>query len=194
VAGGPFGGDIHYYQPQVSSAYYFPTFWKFVFSLSGRVSWVNSFAPDKDVPTSERFFLGGADTIRGYNTNSIAPREKSVDDFGRPVVRSLPGRIMTLFNAEYKFPIVQERNRTIFQGAFFIDVGGSWQRTEDVSLTTGRLDSRMKAGAGFGFRFKTPVFPIRLDFGIPLNPRNTDVYRQGDSHGLEPYFTIGNIF
>jgi outer membrane translocation and assembly module TamA len=52
----------------------------------------------------------------------------------------------------------------------------------------------MKAGVGFGFRFKTPVFPIRLDFGIPLNPRDTDGSRQGDSKSLQPYFTIGNIF
>jgi outer membrane protein insertion porin family len=101
---------------------------------------------------------------------------------------------MTLFNAEYKFPIVQEHNRTIFQGAFFLDAGGTWLRTSDIDFTTGKTDNRMKAGAGFGFRFKTPVFPIRLDFAIPLNPRNTDTTRQGDSHGLQPYFTIGNLF
>jgi outer membrane translocation and assembly module TamA len=47
---------------------------------------------------------------------------------------------------------------------------------------------------GFGFRFKTPVFPIRLDFAMPLNPRSTDGTRQGDARGLQPYFTIGNIF
>lgn len=194
VAGGPFGGDINYYQPQVSSSWYFPTFWKFVFSISGRAAWVNNFSPSQDVPTSERFFLGGPDTIRGYNTNSIAPRFEEVDEFGQTTVSQTPGRIMTLFNFEYKFPIVQERNRTIFQGAFFLDVGGSWLNTDDISFTTGSLDRRMKAGAGFGFRFKTPVFPIRLDFGFPLNPRDSDIYRQGDSHGLQPYFTIGNIF
>ena len=34
LAGGPFGGDIHYYKPQVTSAVYFPTFWKFVLSVA----------------------------------------------------------------------------------------------------------------------------------------------------------------
>ena len=72
--------------------------------------------------------------------------------------------------------------------------GGTWLRTNDIEFATGRGDNRMKAGAGFGFRFKTPVFPIRLDFAIPLNPRNTDDTRQGDSRSLQPYFTIGNIF
>ncbi|MCG3203882.1 MAG: Outer membrane protein assembly factor BamA [Elusimicrobia bacterium] len=194
TSGGPFGGEINYYKPQFTSSAFFPTFWKFVFSVSGRVAWVNSFSPSIDVPSSERFFLGGPDTLRGYDNNSITPRVLVDNEYGSQEYSQIPGRILTLFNFEYKFPIVQERNKTIFQGAFFLDVGGTWLETGDIDFTTGRLDNRMKAGAGFGFRFKTPVFPIRLDFGIPLNPRNTDSSRQGDSRGLQPYFTIGNVF
>ncbi len=194
LAGGPYGGDINYYKPQLDSAYYIPTFWKFVLSVSGKVAWANKFAPSKDVPSSERFFLGGPDTIRGYDTNSIVPRVRQNTETGTTEINQIPGRILTLFNAEYKFPIVQEHNRTIFQGAFFLDVGGTWLKTSDIDFRTGATDNRMKAGAGFGFRFKTPVFPIRLDFGIPLTPRKTDGTRQGDSHSLQPYFTIGNIF
>ncbi len=194
TAGGPFGGEINYYKPQVTSAVYLPTFWKFVFSVSGRIAWINPFSPSNDVPSSERFFLGGPDTIRGYNNNSITPRTFEKNLFGIEEVSQVPGKIMTLFNAEYKFPIVQEHNKTIFQGAFFLDVGGTWLHTSDVEFATGKTDKRMKAGCGFGFRFKTPVFPIRLDFGIPLTPRDTDTSRQGDSHGIQPYFTIGNLF
>ena len=101
---------------------------------------------------------------------------------------------MSLFNAEYKFPIVQEHNKTIFQGAFFMDVGGVWEDPSQVHFTTGRTDNTMKAGVGFGFRFKTPVFPIRLDFGVPLNPRQANQGRPADKVGIQPYFTIGNIF
>jgi outer membrane protein insertion porin family len=194
TAGGPFGGDINYYKPQLLGSYYIPTFWKFVFTASARLAWVNSFAPSQDVPSSERFYLGGPDTIRGYDNNSIVATDHIPDNVGIERRSSIPGRILSLFNFEYKFPIVQEKNKTIFQGAFFCDIGGTWLRSSDIDFTTGALDNRMKAGAGFGFRFKTPVFPIRLDFGIPLTPRSTDNTRQGDSHGLQPYFTIGNIF
>lgn len=194
VAGGPWGGDINYYKPQVSSSWFFPTFWKFVLSASGRFAWVNHFSPSRDVPTSERFFLGGADDVRGYSNNSIAPRTVQTDEAGIVEIKPVPGRILAVFNLEYKFPIVQEHNRTIFQGALFADAGGTWLDTNDVTLTTGRLDRRMKASVGFGFRFKTPVFPIRLDFAIPLNPRPSDPTRQGDSKSLQPHFTIGNIF
>jgi len=194
VAGGPFGGDIHYYKPQVTSSLFIPTFWRFVLAFNGRIAWVNKFSPSKDVSSSERFFLGGPDDIRGYDNNSIIPRVFERNEFGIEEVSQIPGRIMSIFNVEYKFPIVRERNRTIFQGAFFLDVGGTWLRTDDIDFTTGGLDKRLKAGVGFGFRFKTPVFPIRLDFAIPLNPRDTDTSRQGDSRSLQPYFTIGNIF
>lgn len=194
LAGGPFGGDIDYYKPLVTSSWYFPTFWKFVFSLNARASWVNNFFPSRDVPSSERFYLGGVDTVRGYDQSSILPRVFEKDQFGNLIARELPGRMYALFNAEYKFPIVQEGNRTIFQGAFFLDVGGNWLSTDDIRLTTGTEDKRMKAGAGFGFRFKTPVFPIRLDFAFPLNPRPADAFRGKDPVGLQPYFTIGNIF
>ncbi|MCB4755676.1 MAG: outer membrane protein assembly factor BamA [Elusimicrobia bacterium] len=194
LSGGPWGGDFNFFKPEFTSAWYFPTFWKFVFSVSGRTSWVNKFAPSQDVPSSERFFLGGPDTIRGYDYNSITPRTVEFNKYGLPEIREIPGRIYTLFNAEYKFPLVQEGNRTIFQGAFFLDVGGCWLHTKDIRLTTGALDERMKAGWGFGLRFKTPVFPIRLDFAWPLTPRNTDLSRQGDSRAMQTYFTIGNIF
>ncbi len=194
TAGGPFGGEVNYYKPQLLGSYFIPTFWKFVFSASARVAWVDAFAPSEDVPSSERFYLGGPDTIRGYDNNSIVAVENEPDAYGIERRTNVPGRILSLFNFEYKFPIVQEKNKTIFQGAFFLDVGGTWLRSSDIDFTTGALDNRMKAGAGFGFRFKTPVFPIRLDFGIPLTPRSTDDVHQGDSHGIQPYFTIGNIF
>ncbi|HRY29782.1 MAG TPA: outer membrane protein assembly factor BamA [Elusimicrobiota bacterium] len=173
VAGGPLGGDMNFYKPQLSSALYVPTFWKFVFSLAGRGGYVRHFAPSKEVPISERFVMGGVDTVRGYDFGEIGP-----EDYGR---------VMMVFNAEYKFPIVQERNRTILQGAFFADAGGSWSHADQVDLRIGRQENQMRSGVGFGIRFKTPVFPIRLDWGYGLNHRPGEQISQF-------YFTIGNIF
>jgi outer membrane protein insertion porin family len=92
-----------------------------------------------------------------------------------------------VYNAEYKFPIVQENHRTILQGAFFADVGGSWAGNRDVNLGIGSRLNQMRSGVGFGVRFKTPVFPIRLDWGYGLNHLPGQPLSQF-------YFTIGNIF
>jgi outer membrane protein insertion porin family len=173
LAGGALGGDTHFYKPQVSNSFYVPTFWKFVFSVASRAGYVRHYPPSKEVPITERFVMGGVDTVRGYDFGEIGPPNY--------------GRVMAVFNAEYKFPIVQERNRTILQGAFFADAGGSWLGGDDVTLKIGSQKDQMRSGVGFGIRFKTPVFPIRLDWGYGLNHRPGEQISQF-------YFTIGNIF
>jgi outer membrane protein insertion porin family len=173
LAGGPLGGDFNFYKPQLSSSHYFPTFWKFVFSLQGRAAYVRHFKPSKEVPLTERFVLRPEDTVRGYESQELGPAGG--------------GRFMMVYNAEYKFPIVQERNRTILQGAFFVDAGNTWDKMDQSSFKIGSQTNQMRAGAGFGIRFKTPVFPIRLDWGYGLNHRPGEPLSQF-------YFTIGNIF
>ncbi len=173
VAGGVFGGDIHFYKPSLSSSIYIPTFWKFVLSFSARAGNVRAFAPSREVPVQERFTMGGVDTVRGYDFGEIGPPDY--------------GHYMSVFNVEYKFPIVQERSRTILQGAFFADAGGAWRDWNDISYAIGSRPDQMRSGVGFGIRFKTPVFPIRLDWGYGLNHRPGEQISQF-------YFTIGNIF
>lgn len=173
-AGGPLGGDINFIKPIARSSWYIPTFWKFVLSVNGSVGLVENFAPSTDVPIYERFYVGGADTVRGYQYRTeIGPAEG--------------GKLMSVVNVEYKFPIAQEKNRTILQGALFYDIGGSWRSGNDLNLTLGEGENNLKAGFGFGIRFTTPVFPLRLDWGYGLNHRPGEELSQF-------YFTIGNIF
>ncbi len=173
-AGGIMGGDINFVKTQASTAWYFPTFWKFVLSGQLRVGALSAFAPSDDAPIYEKFYVGGAETVRGYRyRGEIGPAEG--------------GRAMLVANVEYKFPIVQERNRTILQGAFFYDAGGAWRNIGDMTLIAGTSESNLKTGVGFGIRFTTPVFPIRLDYGYGLNHAPGEELSQF-------YFTIGQIF
>ncbi|MBD3271981.1 MAG: outer membrane protein assembly factor BamA [Elusimicrobia bacterium] len=175
VSGGPFGGDVHFYKPIMRGSYHITTFWKFVLSLSGRVGYVESFAPSNDEDIFfEKYYVGGGESIRGYDyRGEIGPPEG--------------GKLMSVFNAEYGFPLVQEYKRTILQFAIFADVGGAWRTADDLTLKIGTPLDYMKSGVGFGIRFKTPVFPIRLDWGYGLNHRPGEDLSQF-------YFTIGNVF
>lgn len=173
-AGGALGGDVNFVKPIARSSWYFPTFWKFVLSVNGQFGLVENFSPSKDVPIYERFYVGGAETVRGYQYRSeIGPEEGAKE--------------MAVMNIEYKFPIAQEKKRTILQGALFFDVGGAWRSGNDVNLTLGEGENNLKAGVGFGLRFTTPVFPLRLDWGYGLNHRPGEPLSQF-------YFTIGNMF
>ncbi len=174
VAGGMFGGDNNFVKYLVSSSWFFPTFWHFVLGINAEAGGVDRFGPSEEVPIYERFYVGGAESVRGYDyRGEIGPPEG--------------GKVMFYANAEYKFPLVMERGRTVLQGAIFYDIGGTWRSTSDVKLNRGLEEDNLKAGFGAGIRFKTPVFPIRLDWGYGLDHRP-------DEDKSQWHFTIGQVF
>ena len=88
------------------------------------------------MPVSQRFAVGGAETLRGYK-----------DDIFR-------GYKMMLTSAEYRFPIIKR-----IQGVVFTDYGYAWDKGMDFKL------GDMKLGYGLGLRINSPLGPIRLDYG-----------------------------
>ena len=177
-AGGPLQGDINYYKPTFSHSYNLKLFsiddYPFVLAVGNRLGFAGSFGKTRTVPVNERYFLGGADTIRGYSSNGqIGP--------------SNGGKVYDVMNIEFKFPIAREKRRTIVQWAFFFDVGNSWSGFDNVSGRFGTGTNDLKAGAGFGIRFTTPAFPIRLDWAYGFN------HKPGEQRS-DIYFTLGNLF
>lgn len=173
VSGGILGGDTDFVKTFASSSWFFQTFWRFVLAVQLRYGIVSSFPPSTGVPIYERFYVGGADTVRGYDLmGEIGPGEGGVTMF--------------VSNLEYKFPIVMEKGHTVLQGAVFLDMGGSW-RKGDMNFTIGTRDNQLKVGIGAGVRFQTPIFPVRLDWGYGLN------HRPGEDKS-QWYFTIGQPF
>ena len=174
VAGGPIGGNVNFVKGTVRSSWFIPTFWKFVLSFNFNAGYISAYGNQNKVPLYEKFYIGGADTVRGYKYRTeIGPTDGGI--------------FMTVANVEYKFPIVSERGRTVLQGAFFYDIGGSWAKVEKIDFTLGTKETNLCSGVGFGIRFATPVFPLRLDWGYGLN------HKEGESL-QQFYFTIGNVF
>src|SRR5881392_410054 len=104
------------------------------------------------IPIDERFFNGGSDTVRSCGERDLGPH----DNHGHPV----GGEFFTVFNVEYTFPILGE-----LQGAVFTDTGNLLPSSEDVGLND------MRYAIGAGLRYKLPVGPIRLDYGVNPDPR-----------------------
>src|SRR5436305_1088598 len=103
------------------------------------------------IPFYERFFIGGATTVRSFGERDLGPH----DNHGHPV----GGEFYTVFNVEYTFPILGE-----LQGAVFTDAGNLLPTSEDVGLND------MRYAIGAGLRYKLPVGPIRLDYGVNPDP------------------------
>ncbi len=149
-AGGPIGGSKNFVKWYGTTSAYYPPFEKHVIELTFRIGAVGAYGKTDSVPIYERFYAGGADTIRGYKERAVGPKDSSTND-------PLGGNAVMITNAEYTFPVVE-----FLKGAFFFDAGNVWAKEGDI----GKGGYRYSTGAGI--RVKTPVGPVKLDYGYPL--------------------------
>lgn len=171
-AGGVFFGDKDFVRGVGTASYYHTFFEKFVVELKGRAGLANAYGDSDEVPIYERFFAGGANTIRGYKERRVGPRDPGSDE-------PIGGEAIIIGNIEATFPIYEK----MIKGAVFYDVGNVWRRAEDFAV-----GGNYKAGVGVGLRIKTPVGPVRLDYGFPL-VKNFEDAKRG-----EFYFSMSRGF
>jgi outer membrane protein insertion porin family len=107
------------------------------------------------IPIDERFFNGGSDTVRSFGERDLGPHDHRRHPLG--------GEFFTVFNIEYTFPIFGE-----LQGALFTDAGNLLPTAEEPGLDD------MRYAIGAGLRYKLPVGPIRLDYGVNPDPHSDE--------------------
>jgi outer membrane protein insertion porin family len=171
-AGGIILGDKDFVKGTAQAALYHTFFEKFVLELKGRMGLENAYGNSDEVPIYERFYAGGANTIRGYKERRVGPRDYGSDE-------PIGGEALLLGNVEVTFPVYEK----ILKGAIFYDVGNVWRRAEDLAIGGG-----YKHGIGAGIRVKTPIGPVKVDYGFPL-VANYDDQRSG-----EFYFSMSRGF
>ena len=178
LAGGPVGGDLDLWYLTARSIFNYTVLniggnYPVVFVFSNKIGSVKSYGRTQEVPPYEKFFLGGADTVRGYErAGEIGPQ------YG--------GDMYYVMNAELRFPLAREGRRNMAQFAFFFDLGNSWNHFDDLEFSLGPETNEFKAGVGVGLRFTTPSLPIRIDWGYGLN------HRPGEDRS-HFYFNISNM-
>jgi len=160
-AGGPVGGDKDYWKFTGRASHYFPMPRGAVLEVRGRLGLADPYSSTKKIPIYERFFAGGAYTIRGYEERKVGPVDPGSKD-------PLGGNAMVIGNIEYTYPLF-----SFLKVAAFYDVGNVWEKLGDIFSskdTTSPLNTgRLKSGIGLGLRIKTPIGPIMLDYGIPMD-------------------------
>ncbi|MBI4815915.1 MAG: outer membrane protein assembly factor BamA [Deltaproteobacteria bacterium] len=195
------------------SRLYHPIIGSFVGKLSARFGYINSDSP-LGLSPSENFILGGINSVRGYRPFSIGPvRRATFNSRGLDLLDPMSstatfvegGNKEALFNAEIEFPLFEEVG---IKGVVFMDAGNSYAPEENFFYLGDRVreeqspsdrgtafafDPRtLPAGlfwsVGFGFRWFSPIGPLRFEWGIPLTPRGTD------DKGPLFEFSIGNAF
>ncbi len=147
------GGDVNYYQTEVSGAYYHPLIGKFVGVLKGRAGYIDGYGGD-DVRLSDRFFEG-ASSFRGFEVAGVGPRFLTRFDTttNRPDGQSIGAKAYAIGTAEILLPLPLPKEYGI-RAALFSDFG-----------TVGLVDEATKFINGDpSFFLDVPVFDENGDF------------------------------
>jgi outer membrane protein insertion porin family len=168
VAGGALGGTSYFTKYEGNAVKYFALPWETTISVRATLGHVEGYS-GRTEPIYERYYLGGINSIRGFLTRSISPKDEATGDL-------IGGKTMMVSNIEFVFPIAPRQN---IKGLLFFDAGNSYESGIDLS------DIRIAAGGGI--RWFSPMGPLRIELGFNLDPREDEEPQQWD-------FTIGTAF
>ena len=175
-AGGPLGGDSDFVKYFLNTKVYYPVTQSTV--LSWNFLWGHAISTvGGTVPLYERFFLGGPYTIRGFKSRTLSPEDPNTGEL-------IGGNKELVFNMEYIFPLVGELG---FKGVLFFDIGNAWGQGEWPWEMKSWNGPPIRYAAGIGFRWYSPMGPLRIEWGWNLNPAPGEEKRVVE-------FTIGTAF
>ncbi len=166
------GGDAKFVRVRSGGSVYYPVLGPdVVFSLLGEGGAIYGLASE-DVAINDRFFLGG-DSLRGFKTSGIGPRDltTSADD-------ALGGNYFARSSAELSFPLGLPEELGI-KGHGFVDGGMLWNA--DATPLPGETfvdDNTIRAAAGAGVSWRSPLGPLRVDMAFPFQKESYDQTQQ----------------
>jgi outer membrane protein insertion porin family len=171
------GGNNKYARYITDHTWFYPLYKKLIFSNKLTFGYIQEVG--QPVPIDEKFYLGGIYSLRGYSARTVSPTspQRVVDVVGNQSIQNiyLGGSKEAFGNVELTFPLLTDVG---LKGVAFFDYGNSFDTFDTVLMSY-----------GLGIRWASPIGPLRLEYGIPVNPR-TNI----DSKSGRLEFSIGAMF
>ena len=166
-AGGFLGGDNYFVKVLGQTSWFFPLPLNTTLNLRAQAGMISPYG-GKTLPIYEKFFVGGINTVRGFEYGKAGPVDVNDEPIG--------AKKMVVFNTELIFPISREIG---LKGALFFDVGKGFDKWSQITP--------LRFGAGPGIRWYSPFGPIHIDLGFNLNPKKGE-----KGHVIE--FSAGTVY
>lgn len=180
------GGDRYFVKSTATAKYFHPIIWDFIFRFHLTGSNISK-TGSRRVPNNELYLMGGLFSLRGYdpfsiggdpvtlssNPNDLSEEAQKQGLAGKKIL--IGGLNQVLMNAEIEFPLLKEAR---IRGVVFADVGNAFNDWGKMS------GPKLYANLGWGFRWFTPIGPLRFEFGYPMV----------NSGASKFFFTIGPPF
>src|SRR5579864_4076574 len=181
MAGGFFGSQRSFGRVLVRNATYHPLTKNVALARQTQFGVITPFSPpagvsqQESVPLPERFFSGGADSLRAFPYNQAGPRDTGAavvagGPSSQPTGFPLGGNALFINNVELRFPLIGDN----INGVLFHDMGNVYSTLGNLSFKFHQHDLKdfdyMAHAVGFGIRYRTSVGPVRGDLAYSINP------------------------
>ncbi len=153
------GGDLKYYRGQAKAQYLRPIWGPIVLGLNAELGIANGYG-NKPLPFFKNFYAGGVDSVRGYQSGTIGPKDVNGEYIG--------GNKRLVGNVEVLFPMPGVKAEKSVRLSVFADFGYVW--SEDQKLLLGDL----RTSAGFAVSWFSPVGPLKFSLAKPFQTKPTD--------------------
>jgi outer membrane protein insertion porin family len=125
---------------------------KIVFSLRTNFAYGDTYGGDDPFPLFKRYFPGGINSVRGFESRTLGPKDENGNEFG--------GSKQFVNNTEFIFPLYESLG---LRGVVFYDIGEAFDDEESIRF------SELRQAYGYGIRWASPLGPIRIEFGFPID-------------------------
>lgn len=179
------GGDLNFIKYTGLARHYFPIYWGISLMINGEAGYVDNLDPGR-IHISERYFLGGLNSVRGFFARSLGPQEESIVPYDRndpastlvDVDSVIGGNKFLQGNVELLIPIVKTLK---IKGVIFYDAGNAFLEDDPIDLLL------LRQSWGFGIRWISPMGPLRFEWGYPLYQREGE-QKQVFEFGIGTFF------
>lgn len=177
------GGTMRWMKGDVEGRYYKPIIGDLVLRSRLNVSQLFK-TTQRDIPRIEKFSMGGARNMRGFNLEDIGPRRLARNkNTGQLDVFNFGGLFSVLGTLELEHPLIKEAG---LKWVLFYDTGNVFEKRIGYND-----DYALRANYGFGFRWFSPIGVLRFEFGFPINPKQNNINKESSN---QFNFDIGQLF
>ena len=168
------GGDVNYLKLEARTAQFIPTFDKYdqTLSIISRIGTASPYGDSEDVPFYDRFYLGGPDSLRGFEYRDVGPRDSDDEE------EAVGGNSYGMLSFEYGFRLAEPLGLVAFYDWGFVN-----ESDYDFS------PSNYASNWGIGARIILMGSPLKLDLGFPLT-----VPDNAEDNGAQFNFSFGTRF
>jgi len=171
------GSELEFYKVGMQYHQYFPLAVDYTLAYTLGLDYGTSYGKTTDLPPFERYFAGGSQSVRGYDTNSLGNPATTRDSNGDP----LGGNRRLLTSLELVLPNPFSDKSKELRVSTFIDGGYIWAKDDNLDL------GEVRYSAGVALIWIAPVGILRFSLAEPLNAKPTD-------HLKAFQFTLGSSF